>query len=166
MLRTFSVNLMIFLWWMKGLVEQLHLLKNINTRLTDQSDLREYGGSSADNIDETASLAKELDEVFPRLPDSYPTDLLEEDEVDDIVDIQLPRDPAVAVNIARLIPTCNISFFPLRGREPWYCYLRCCQRVKAYVSDKNVDWRKDVWIMLLSELYAVILGDALILSSP
>lgn len=87
-------------------MEQLHLLRNINTRLTDENDLREYGGGSADNMDEKASLAKELEVASPHPTEPYPTDLLEEDEVDDvdIVDLQLPRDPVVvAVNITSLI---------------------------------------------------------------
>lgn len=46
-----------------GLVEQLSLLRNINTRLTDENDLREYGNTNEDQFDETANLSKEMEEA-------------------------------------------------------------------------------------------------------
>lgn len=65
-----------------GLVEQLSLLKAINTRLTDENDLREF---ATDNGHKSGgvSLCWELDETDKR---SSEDDLL--DEQDDIGDLE------------------------------------------------------------------------------
>ena len=44
-------------------MEQLHLLRSINTKLTDETDLRDYGNSGRADADETPSIAAQLQEV-------------------------------------------------------------------------------------------------------
>lgn len=46
-------------------MEQLHLLKSINTRLTDESDLRDYGNGEEDGCgdDGMNNIARQLQQV-------------------------------------------------------------------------------------------------------
>ncbi|KAI9564203.1 hypothetical protein GHT06_007941 [Daphnia sinensis] len=56
----------------EGLVEQLSLLRTINTRLTDENDLRDYGNGSIDNNDEPASIiAREIEEAVTFNSDNH-----------------------------------------------------------------------------------------------
>uniref|UniRef100_A0A0P4XDC2 EF-hand calcium-binding domain-containing protein 4A n=1 Tax=Daphnia magna TaxID=35525 RepID=A0A0P4XDC2_9CRUS len=55
----------------EGLVEQLSLLRTINTRLTDENDLRDYGNSSIDTNDEPASIAREMEEAATLNSDNH-----------------------------------------------------------------------------------------------
>lgn len=77
-----------FFFLLKGLVQQLSMLRSINTKLTDESDLREYGSVSADITDGSASLAREMEDAEGQLrsPGRFSSELVEEDDSDIIVD--------------------------------------------------------------------------------
>jgi hypothetical protein len=89
-------------------VEQLSLLRSINTRLTDENDLRDYGGGSIDSTDEPASLFREMEEasaalsksnnhlrLFPKLIDEEFEDT---ESVDIVFPLDLPKESDVTVN--------------------------------------------------------------------
>ena len=87
-------------------MEQLSLLRSINTRLTDENDLRDYGSSSIDNTDAPASIFREMEEASA-LSESenhillYSKTIDEEfedtDSVDIVFDLGLPVEPNMPV---------------------------------------------------------------------
>ena len=98
-----------FVCMLKGLVEQLSLLRSINTRLTDENDLRDYGSGSIDNSDEPASIFKEMEEASAAVSVSennfflYSNMINEEiedtDSVDIVFDLDLDKESDITVNI-------------------------------------------------------------------
>lgn len=93
---------------LKGLVEQLSLLRSINTRLTDENDLRDYGAGSFDSTDEPVSIFREMEEASAVISKSnnqlhFFTDLINEefedtDSVDVVFDLDLPNQSDITVN--------------------------------------------------------------------
>ncbi|XP_057371520.1 EF-hand calcium-binding domain-containing protein 4B-like isoform X2 [Daphnia carinata] len=87
----------------EGLVEQLSLLRTINTRLTDENDLRDYGNGSIDNNDEPASIAREIEEAAALNSDNhlhFYSRLFDEefehaDNIDIVFDLPLRKDPDI-----------------------------------------------------------------------
>ncbi len=92
----------------EGLVEQLSLLRSINTRLTDENDLRDYGVGSVDSSDEPASIFREMEEASVALSKSSNhlhlfSELINEefedtDSVDVVFDLDLPKESDITVN--------------------------------------------------------------------
>ncbi len=102
-------NILTFLLVMlKGLVEQLSLLRSINTRLTDENDLRDYGAGSVDSTDEPVSIFREMEEASAVLsksnnqlhffPDLINEEFEDTDRVDVIFDLDLPNQSDNTVN--------------------------------------------------------------------
>jgi hypothetical protein len=93
---------------LKGLVEQLSLLRSINTRLTDENDLRDYGAGSVDSTDEPVSIFREMEEASAVLsksnnqlhffPDLINEEFEDTDRVDVIFDLDLPNQSDNTVN--------------------------------------------------------------------
>lgn len=97
--------------FIEGLVEQLSLLRTINTRLTDENDLRDYGNSSIDTNDEPASIAREMEEAATLNSDNhlhFYSRLFDEefaehaDNIDIMFDLPLRKEPDVTVSITFL----------------------------------------------------------------
>jgi hypothetical protein len=59
-------------------VDQLNLLRSINTRLTDENDLRSYTSAPSNSLNETKSLAHEMEQML------VDRDVFEEEEEDDM----------------------------------------------------------------------------------
>lgn len=105
-----KIILTFLLVMLKGLVGQLSLLRSINTRLTDENDLRDYGAGSVDSTDEPASIFREMEEASAALISSKPNnqlrffpDLINEefedtDSVDVVFDLDLPNQSDNTVN--------------------------------------------------------------------
>ena len=79
----------ISLWYHAGLVDQLNLLRNINTRLVDENDLRSYTSGPSNSLNETNSLAHEMDQM-----------LVDRDQVEEDDDDQDMADPTALEHLA------------------------------------------------------------------
>lgn len=89
-------------------MEQLSLLRTINTRLTDENDLRDYGNGSMDGVDEPASIGREIEEATIANSDThlqFYSRLLEEevehaDSIDIVFDLPLRKESDLLVSMA------------------------------------------------------------------
>lgn len=75
-------------------MEQLSLLRTINTRLTDENDLREYGNGSRESFDDIANLAQEIEQASSHTNrHHFPAEFIEDDDIGELVlDFDRPKD--------------------------------------------------------------------------
>lgn len=87
----------------------MSLLRSINTRLTDENDLRDYGAGSFDSTDEPVSIFREMEEASAALiskpnnqlhffPDLINEEFEDTDSVDVVFDLDLPNQSDITVN--------------------------------------------------------------------
>ena len=70
----------------------MSLLKNINTRLTDENDLRAYGNGNEEDMVVPKSLGKEIADAMPHVPSEKHNPYLEtDDEIANLLDFELPK---------------------------------------------------------------------------